>query len=131
MSGPPGAHDHPFGQLLGLRVEEAAAGRSVLSLVIAAHHLNPNRVVHGGVVYSLADTGMGAALYSTLAETEAGATVELKINYLAAAREGALRCETTLIGRSGRLAVLESRVTSSAELVAVALGTFSVFARRG
>lgn len=123
-------HNNPFGQLVGLRVEEMQGGRSRCALPIEAHHLNPNGVVHGGVVCSMADTGMGAALYSTLSEGEAGATVEIKINYLSAQREGTLECETSLVRRTGRLAVLESRVQCAGELVAIALGTYSVFANR-
>lgn len=124
-------HENPFGRLIGLRVDEMTAGRSRCSLAVEARHLNPNGVVHGAVVYALADTGMGAALYSTLAEGEAGATVEIKINYLAAQRDGTLECETSLVHRTGRLAVLESRVRAAGDLVAIALGTYSVFARRG
>jgi thioesterase superfamily protein len=35
-------------------------------LEVEARHLNPDGTLHGGVIYSLADTAMGAALFSRL-----------------------------------------------------------------
>ena len=60
--------NHPFAELIDLRIEEQRAGFSKLSLVVTNDHLNPHSVVHGAVLYALADTGMGCALYPTLAE---------------------------------------------------------------
>ena len=51
---------HPFAELIGLRIDEQRAGHSTLSLTVRPEHLNPHGVVHGAVVFALADTGMGA-----------------------------------------------------------------------
>ena len=72
---------HPFAELIDLRVEEQRAGFSELSLAVTKDHLNPHNVVHGAVIYAMADTGMGAALYPTLAAGEICATIEIKISY--------------------------------------------------
>ena len=84
---------HPFGDLIGLHVEHQAPGESTLSLSISERHLNPHGVVHGAVMYALADTGMGAALYSTLAPGEFCATIEVKINYFKPVPSGRLTCK--------------------------------------
>jgi acyl-CoA thioesterase len=88
--------------------------------------MNPHGVAHGAVAYALADTGMGAALYTLLEPGESCATIEIKIVYLASAREGELVCETKVIRKGSRVAVLESEVFESNRLVAKALGTYSI-----
>lgn len=104
-----------------------ADGRSRFELDVARQHLNPHRVVHGGVVYTLVDFAMGGALTSRLEPGERCATVEIKINYLAVVAEGTLRAEAWVVERTRRLGVLEARVHSGADrLIALATGTFYI-----
>ncbi len=119
--------DHPFAELIGLQVLDQAAGRSTLQLRIDAHHLNPHRVAHGAVLYALADTGMGAALYPTLAAGELCATIEIKISYFKPVRGGLLECRTELVNRGKAVANLESRLYLGELLVAQANGHFAIF----
>ena len=79
-----------FAELIGLRIERQSAGESTLTLDICDSHLNPHAVVHGAVLYALVDTGMGAALYPTLAEGELCATIEIKISDFKPVRSGRL-----------------------------------------
>lgn len=115
-----------FLKLIGLRHIDDDGGPPN-QIDIGPQHLNPYGVVHGGVIYSLADTSMGALLVPELAENERTATIEIKINYLAAVRDGAIRAETTVVNRGRRIAVLESDVFNGDRLVAKALGSFAVF----
>lgn len=121
---------HPFADLIALRTDEQGAGHSRLSLVVAPEHLNPHRVVHGAVLYALADTGMGAALYPTLAEGEICATIEIKINYFKPVRSGTLRCLTRLIHRGRRVANLEAQLFAGDTLVAQANGNYAIIQPR-
>jgi acyl-CoA thioesterase len=57
----------PFVAHVGAEIVESAAGASLLRIDLAPFHLNSQGIVHGGVLFTLADTGMGAALYSSLA----------------------------------------------------------------
>lgn len=116
-----------FQKVIGLDVYERADGMSRARITIGDEHMNPHDVVHGAVIYALADTGMGAALYTRLAEAESCATIEITIAYIASAREGVLECETRLISKGRRVAFLESEVRSEGKLVAKAMGTFAVF----
>ena len=118
---------HPFADLVGLAVVEQRAGYSRCTLTVAEEHYNPHRVVHGAVLYALADTGMGAALYPTLAAGELCATVEVKINYFKPVRTGELRCVTELVNRGKSLANLESSVYAGDTLVAKANGNYAIF----
>jgi acyl-CoA thioesterase len=122
--------DHPFAELIDLQVREQRDGHSLLVLVVAAAHLNPHRVVHGAVLYAMADTGMGAALYPSLAEDEICATIEIKINYFKPVSAGALSCVTQVVNRGRTVANLESRLFADGTLVAQANGNYAIFAPR-
>ena len=75
----------------------------------------------------MADFGMGAAVYSVLEEVELCATVEIKINYVSSVTEGNLVCDSEVIDRRRRIAIIESEVKNGDELVAKALGTFYIY----
>lgn len=122
--------NHPFADLIDLRVDECSAGTSVLSLTVAEQHLNPHRVAHGAVVYALADTGMGSALYPTLAAGEICATIEIKINYFKPIPAGRLLCRTQMVNRGKTVANLESRIFLDDLLVAQANGNYAIFRPR-
>ncbi len=106
-------------------------GRSRCEVQVREELFNPHGVLHGGVLYSMADTGMGGALYSILGEGESCTTVEIKIAYLAAVSSGILVCDTHVIDRRSRLAILESEIVNRSpdgeRLVAKALGTFYIY----
>jgi len=120
---------HPFADLIGLTFEPSESGTSRCRVPIRDELLNPHGVVHGAVAYSLADTGMGGALYPLLEKDESCATIEITIVYLSSAREGELVCDTRVIRKGSRVAVLESEIFESDRLVAKALGTYSVHSR--
>jgi len=122
---------NPFGALIGLDFSECKNGFSRCALEVNEKLFNPNKVLHGGVVYSLADTGMGAALHSDLAEDELCATIEIKIVYFAAVTSGILTCETKVIHRSKRIAILESEIRNDGRVTAKAMGTFSISRVKG
>ena len=124
--------NNPFAQLVGftLRVGRRGSGASSAALDVRPELLNPNGVVHGGVMFSMADTVMGAALFTTLEPGEYCATVEIKIHFLEPVVKGKIRCLTRLVHRGRRIAVLESHVSVGAKQVAQALGTFTIFTPR-
>ncbi len=117
----------PFGDLIGLALTRCENGWSQCLLEVNEKLLNPHKTLHGGVAYSMADTGMGAALYTCMDEDELCATIETKIVYFKAVTSGTLICDTKLIHRSKRIATLESEIKHGGQLIAKALGTFSIF----
>jgi acyl-CoA thioesterase len=122
----PGRSVSPFVDLIGLRFTKAADGTSECAIEIGESLMNSNGALHGGVVYSMADTGMGAALHSVLSRGELCVTVEIKIVYLKPVTSGILKCESKVIRKDAEIAVLESNVKNHGALVARALGTFSI-----
>ncbi len=121
--------DHPFADLIGLNVLDASENQSVCSLLVKDDLMNPHNVVHGGVLYSLADTGMGIAIYSSLKDDEICATVEIKISYFRPAINGEIICKTVIVNRGKTLASLESEILIDDKLVAKANGTYAIYSR--
>ena len=121
---------NPFGELIGLNFTAYGEGHSRCELQVKKELFNPHGVLHGGVVYTMADTGMGGALYSILEEGELCTTVEIKIAYFAAVKSGTLVCDTRVIERRSRIAIIESEVKNGDELVAKALGTFYIYDKK-
>jgi acyl-CoA thioesterase len=78
----------------------------------------------------MADTGMGAALYSLLEEKELCATIEVKISYFKPVKEGVLICNTKVIHKGRSISALESEIMNNEKLVAKASGTFSIFSEK-
>lgn len=115
----------PFIKLLGIEIEKLDHGKCSSRLQIKDTLLNKHKVVHGGVIYSMADIGMGVAVYSTLKNNEETSTVEIKINYLKPAKTSLLTCEAKILKKGKNIAVLEAEIRSGEnELIAKALGTF-------
>ena len=119
--------EHPFAELIGLNVDVREQGYSECSIAITDKLLNPHSAVHGAVLYALADTGMGAALYPSLKDKELCATIEIKINYYQAVRSGRIRCATTVINQGKKVANMESKIYVDDSLVAQANGNYAIF----
>ena len=118
---------HPYGELIGLTFTKLDKGYSQCTLNIEKKLLNPHGFLHGGVMYSMADTGMGAALYSLLEEKESCATIEVKIAYFKPVSNGVLTCNTKVIHKGRSISALDSEIIHNEKLVAKASGTFSIF----
>lgn len=118
---------NPFGDLIGLSFTQFDKGYSQCVLEVNDKLFNPHRVLHGGVVYSMADTGMGAALYLHLEKNESCATIEIKIIYFKSVKSGNITCNTKVIHAGKKIATLESEILNNNQLVAKAIGTYSIF----
>jgi len=118
---------NPFADLLGMKYDHCEDGRCLSHLVITDAMMNPHHVLHGGVIFSIADTSMGAALYPSLGEDELCATIEIKLNFIKPVAGGRLDCDTYVVRRGRNVAVLESELTCEGKLVAKALGSYSIF----
>ena len=122
---------HPFAELIGFNFTKLDKGYSQCVLEVNEKLMNPHKVLHGGVIYSMADTGMGGALYYLLTEGELCATIEIKISYFKPVKSGKLVCETHVIHKGKRIGILESEIKNNETLVSKANGTFSIFKLKG
>ena len=127
------AQNAGYFQLLNLRIEDAQNGVSETRIQVDARLLHPQQLVHGGVIFTLADTAMAMALMSVLPAHTPVSTIEAKINYLRPARTGELVAEATIVHQGNTTAVLEATVYNvdsgnGMERVPIAkmLGTFNI-----
>ncbi len=118
--------------LLGMKIVTVEPGLGRVSIQVDARLMHPQQIVHGGVMFTLADTAMSMALLGLLSPGTRFGTVEAKINFLLPVREGELLAEGTLVHKGRSTAVMEASiyniVNGERQTVAKALGTFS-FAR--
>ncbi len=121
---------HHYADLIGFRIVRQSPGESRLEISVRDELLNPHNVVHGGVLFSMADTGMGAALYQMLAKGELCATINCAISYFKPVDSGMLACLSKITNRGKTIATLESEIWNGDNLVATAHGQFSIFSSK-
>lgn len=115
-----------FGEHLGIEFAAMQDGYSRCTVSVTEDLTNDGNVVHGGVFFSLADTGMWAALNPGLAADEYCTTIEAKIQFMKPVTNGTVVCDTTVVHRGRSIAYLESHLECNEELVASATGTYFI-----
>jgi len=101
---------------LGIEIKEVTEGRLIAVMPITENLFAPNGFLHAGSIVSLADTVAGYAVIAHLPENaKSFTTLELKSNFLGAAREGVLECESFVehLGRTTQVwrAIVRSKTT--------------------
>lgn len=99
------------------------------ALTVTEEHLNVNGTLHGGVISTILDTAMGAAVRAFLDEDEETATVSMTVTYLSAGKEGDdLRASAEVRKRGSSLVLVEADLvrTEDDKAIAHAVGTFTV-----
>lgn len=99
---------------LGIRFVSADKARIVAILPLRSELMNLADVVHGGTLMAFADTCGAAGAIVNLPPNARTATIESKTNFLAAARTGPLRAESTPLHIGATTMVWQTRVTDPA-----------------
>lgn len=117
----------PLQAHLGMVLDSPGPGVGTAALDVTPELHNPNGVVHGAVLFAMADTSMGAAAMSVVADGLACASIEVQLRFLRPVAAGRLTAETSVVRAGRRVVQLESRITNDdGELVATAAGSFAV-----
>lgn len=118
----------PFNTYLGVRVERMERGEALALLELGPHHLNSRGVVHGGVLSSLLDTALGAAVISAIPKEWWCATTSLSVQFLEGARTGLLTASGRLERRGRRVAFAAGEIRDgTGRLVALAQGSWHLW----
>jgi len=120
----------PAAKLIGYRLSKIEPGRAVFELDPSEYHYNPFATVHGGILTTLLDTTMIAAILSTLAIGFSCSTLEIKVNFIRPIRikTGMIRGEGRIIHLGHNIGIAEGRVKDSQEkLYAHGISTCSIF----
>jgi uncharacterized protein (TIGR00369 family) len=119
----------PFAAALGIKIEAAANGASVVRMPFNLRLLNdggPKAALHGGAIAALADIAACAAVWS-LDETMRSATISMTVNYTGFATESDLVARARVRRKGKRIASLSVEIVDDAgALVADALVTYKI-----
>lgn len=118
---------NPFWSLLGMELLDVKQGWAQIKVPFSEKIVNAIGIVHGGVIFSPADSAIGVALAGLLQQDELITTVEMKINYLKPFDSGSIIAEGKIIHKGTHTAVGEAEVKDAAgNLIAKALGTYMI-----
>ena len=109
-----------------MKLLDMGIGYSVLEIDLTQKHLQPFKMVHGGVFSSIIDAAAFWAVYPGIEDPAAGmTTVDLKLNYLAPAASGKLIARGRQIKVGRTLGYAEAKVVNQDEKI-LAHGTSTV-----
>lgn len=98
-------------------------GTCVISFPIRDFLFNPQGTLHGGAIAIVMDISMGHLLRESYGS--AGATLEMKLQYLRPLKAGTARCIAKFLQRGKSIAFLESKLTdANGNLAVVATSTW-------
>ncbi|MGB3245001.1 MAG: PaaI family thioesterase [Sulfitobacter sp.] len=125
----------PHSFALGMELEEIGGGTAVIGMPYDEKLIGDPKtgVVHGGAVSALMDTCCGAAVMSHPSNPAGTATMDLRIEYLRAAKPGdriTTRATCYHVTRSVAFVRATASDADSDNPVATATGTFTVEGRR-
>jgi uncharacterized protein (TIGR00369 family) len=121
----------PVAGLVGYRLVSVAEGSTHYELAPLECLTNPYGTVHGGILSTLLDTAMTAAIWSTLGPGMIATTMGLNVQFIRPATPagGILRCEGRALHVGRRWASAEGRLTTTeGRLCAHGTATCSIIA---
>jgi uncharacterized protein (TIGR00369 family) len=123
-------HQQGFSSHIGPFYEIQLPGGMRRGLGVESRHLNPEGVVHGGVISSFADFVLYRAIGDEIGHELRFATVALNVNFLAAAKAGRWLFGEGLVLRKTRDLIFASgEIFSDERSIATASGVWKVLAQ--
>ena len=118
---------NPFWSLLGMEIIEIKKGWAKIRLPFSEKLANGIGVVHGGAIFSPADSAVGMALIGLVNKDENISTLEMKINYLKPLAEGEIIAEAKIVHRGTMTAIGDVEVRDGqGTLIAKGLATYAI-----
>jgi uncharacterized protein (TIGR00369 family) len=116
---------HDFMSTIGANSPDSSDGRATLTLDADDRHLNTAGTIHGGLLATLVDATMGAAIRSAV-EGESPVTSQLTLTYLHPGEPGRLIVTAQVRKRGDSLVVCEADVEQDGKSLVHALATFAL-----
>ncbi len=116
-----------FAEYLDMHPGISADDVGSATMNIQDHHLQESGVVQGGLVATLADYALYRAVKTRLDPGQRSVTVELKLNFIAPAKDGKLTATARVVSAGRRIIVADVDVTDAQQkLIARGLSTYLV-----
>ena len=121
----------PFWQLIDMDLVDVKKGYAKTKIPYSEKLFNANGVIHGGVIFSAADTAVGIALVGMVDRHDTLTTIEMKINYLRPFTGGEIFAEARIIHRGAQTAIGDVDIRDSdGNLVAKAISTYAIITKK-
>ena len=121
---------NPFIRFAGIQAPQLGRGYARFLLPFKPELANSIGLLQGGMIAALADETVAFALYSLVPAGETINTVEMKINFLAAVKEGEVEAVARIIKRGRTISLGEVEVRQGERLVAKAMCTYIHLAKK-
>ncbi len=121
---------NPFIRFVGIQAPQLGRGYARFVLPFKPELANSIGLLQGGMIAALADEAVAFALYSLVKEGETINTVEMKINFLGAVKEGEVEAIATIAKRGRTISLGEVEVRQAERLIAKATCTYIHLAQR-
>jgi acyl-CoA thioesterase len=116
----------PFWDVLGIEVIEMDKGYARLVMPFDEKLTQPYGLVHGGALFSLADSAAAVAIGSVVDPDKKFVTIEMKINFLLPVRDGMMEAEARIIRKGKRIIPIEIDISNRGRLIAKATATYII-----
>jgi|SRR5690625_175701 len=111
----------------GFTLNEAADGVAEVTVTPGTHQANSNRMVHGGLIFALADHAFAMCAMTVLGPA---ATSDAEIKYIAPGHVGdVISARATLTYQRSRMVVVDVKVRTGDTLLALYRGTARTVSR--
>jgi acyl-CoA thioesterase len=101
---------------LGIRIVEIKPGQATLSMTVQPHMVNCHRIVHGGFIFTLADSAFAFACNS---HNDKAVAAQDSITFIKPGKLGdVLVARAREVSRSGRSGIYDVRITAGSEVIA-------------
>ncbi len=118
----------PFDQFMGVEFRPLDNDEVEVRLELKPHHLNLRGVPHGGVITSVLDSALGAAVVRSIPKESWCATTSLTIQFIGGAKGGTLVGRGRVVRRGRSVAFAQGEILDDAgKLVAAANGTWHLW----
>jgi uncharacterized protein (TIGR00369 family) len=108
---------------MGIELLDAGEGWVKMKIIFRPELMQPI-TMHGGAIYSLADSAAAHALMTMILPDQRPTTVEQRINFLKAVKDQDLYCEARIVNLGKTLAYAEATIiTEGGALVAKSTAT--------
>jgi uncharacterized protein (TIGR00369 family) len=122
---------NPFWSLLGMELMDVKKGWAQVRLPFNDNLTNAVGLVHGGAIFSPADSAVGMALVGLIGRDENISTLEMKINYLKPVKKSAIIAEAKIVHKGSQTAIGDVDVRDENDaLIAKGLATYAIMKKR-
>ncbi|MER3446862.1 MAG: PaaI family thioesterase [Candidatus Dadabacteria bacterium] len=116
----------PFWKLLGIEVTEMGEGYAKLVMPFDERLTQPYGLIHGGALFSIADSAAAVAIGSVVEPERKFVTIEMKINFLLPVKDGIMEAEARIIRKGKRIIPVDIDISNKERLIAKATATYII-----